>query len=283
MESLTVFMNGAFLPVENACLPVEDRGTLFGDGVYEYFRIVSGRVFMPKEHLQRLRYSAGEIQLPVPYKDDEILGFIDELLFRNGIRDGGVYLQLTRGAMPRNHLFPENCSPHFFLIAREEASLPSCQYEQGVRAVLLPDERWKRCDIKSLNLLANVLAKEKAKNLGVYDAILYSERGVTESTSSSVLAVFGGTIVMVPQGPWVLPGITKIAVGRIAETVGIPVAERFIGKEEIFKADELFLTSTRIDVLPIVELDGKKIGNGVPGPVFRTLYEHMQRLLADCR
>lgn len=278
MESLIVFVNGTFLPVAEAGLHIEDRGALFGDGVYEYIRVAAGRLFMVREHLNRLRYSAGEIALPIPYGDDEIIGFMNALVRINGIREGGVYLQLTRGAAPRNHLFPDNCTPNFFLVARELHPMPASLYKDGVTAVLLPDERWKRCDIKSLNLLANVLAKEKAKKLGVYDAILYSERGITESTSSSVIAVFDGTIVTTPQGPWVLPGITKLAVDRIAKIAGIPSEERFIGTEEIFFAEELFFTSTRVDVLPIVKLDGKIIGAGVPGPVFRKLHAQFQLL-----
>lgn len=274
-----VFLNGQFLAAEDACLNIEDRGSLFGDGVYEFFKVHNGKLFQLEEHLKRLRYSAGEIELPVPYSDREIEEASLRLVADCKVCYGGIYLQLTRGAVPRNHLFPENCCPNFFMVARDMDTMPAELCENGVDAVFLPDERWKRCDIKSLNLLANVLAKEKAKRMGVFDAILYSERGVTESTSSSVMAVFDRVLTVPPDGPWILPGITRQTAVKMAKEVGMPVAERFFSCEELFTADEVMFTSTRIDVLPIIEIDGKKVGDGRPGPVAALLKDKFDKML----
>ncbi|MDW7651562.1 MAG: D-amino-acid transaminase [Bacillota bacterium] len=282
MGTVNAFLNGCFLPAENAYLNIEDRGTLFGDGVYEFFRVYRGRIFQAEEHLSRLRYSAGELEIKVPYNNVEIVGIIEELISNTAMENGGIYLQLTRGDGPRMHYFPENCCPNFFIVAREILPVPAELYEQGVDAVLLPDERWKRCDIKSLNLLPNVLAKEKAKAYGVYDAILHSDLGVTESTSSSVLAVKDGVLLTTPPGPWILPGVTKNTVLKLAGELGIPVGERFMTTEELLSADEVMLTSTRIDILPVVEIDRKAVGSGRPGPVVFALRESFARLQNIC-
>jgi D-alanine transaminase len=277
-----VFINGRYLAAEDACLNIEDRGAIFGDGVYEYFKIYQGRIFQLSEHLNRLRYSAGELELPVPYTNGEIEEVANTLVSKAKLFHGGIYLHLTRGTVPRLHTFPENCSPNFFMVAREAEPLPPSLYETGVKMVLVPDDRWKRCDIKTLNLLANVLAKEKAKRLGYYDAILYSERGITESTSSSVLAIFAGVLTVPPSGPWILPGITRKTVLALAGEADIPVDERFFSCEELLAADEILLTSTRIDVLPITQVDGQKIGTGEPGLVAIRLKQRFDQLLASC-
>lgn len=281
MRDMDTFLNGKFMSAGDACLNIEDRGTLFGDGVYEFFRIHEGRVFLAAAHLRRLRYSANELELAVPYCDEEILVAMDQLIENNQICHGGIYLQLTRGASPRLHCFPENCCPNFFLVAREMPLLPPSLYESGVHVVLLADQRWKRCDIKSLNLLANILAKEKAKRLGFFDAILYSELGITESTSSSVMAVINGELVCTPPGPWVLPGITKDTLLDLAPQLGQPVAERFMNKDDLLAASEVMLTSTMVDVLPVTEVDGKPIGSGKPGPVAAKLLVAIREMLNE--
>lgn len=278
---INAFVNGDYLQAEDACLNIEDRGTLFGDGVYEYFKVYNGKVFQAAEHLDRLNYSAAELEIRIPYGDGEISAIIETLLAKSSVRHGGIYLQLTRGAVPRLHQFPANCCPNFFIVARDVEPLPSALYQTGVDAILLEDERWKRCDIKSLNLLANVLAKEKAKRAGYFDAILYSERGITESTSSSVLAVFDGVLTVPPAGPWVLPGITRKTVLRLATERNIPVAERFFSRQEIFSADEVLLTNTSVDIVAVCSINGCGIGSGKPGPVTQSLLEAFRQLLVS--
>jgi D-alanine transaminase len=278
---MNAFLNGKFLAAEDACLNIEDRGTLFGDGVYEVFKIHTGKVFQLDAHLKRLRYSAGELELEVPYSDEQITNVVEHLIKECNMHHGGVYLQLTRGAVERVHHFPDNCTPNFFMVAREKDPLPTELYKTGVDTLLLPDERWKRCDIKSLNLLANVLAKEKAKKKGAYDAIFYSEKGVTESTSSSVLAVFDGVLTVPPAGPWILPGITRQVAITLSKDIGIPVTERFYTCDELFTADEVMFTSSYIDVLPVTKIDRRTVGNGQPGPVAISLKEQFDHLLSS--
>ncbi|MCW3489576.1 D-amino-acid transaminase [Dethiobacter alkaliphilus] len=273
------FVNGKYMAAEDACLNIEDRGTLFGDGVYEFFKVHNGKVFMAEEHLDRLRYSASELELTVPYSDEKIRAIIDKLIDTNALQYGGIYLQLTRGAAHRIHQFPDECSPNFFIVAREMPPVPQSLYEEGMSVLLLPDQRWKRCDIKSLNLLANILAKQKAIKAGVDDAILYSERGITESTSSSVFTVIDGVLTTTPPGPWILPGITRQAVLELALKDNIPVAERFVSKEELTAADEVIITNTRSDVTPVTTVDGKPVGNGKPGKITRRLMDLFADLL----
>lgn len=262
---MNTFINGEYVEAKDACLNIEDRGTLFGDGVYEFLKVHEGKLLLIKEHLDRLHYSAGQLEIEIPYSDKEIGSIFEKLIATNSVNYGGIYLQLTRGAAPRNHPFPENCKPNFFVVAREMPLVPSSLYKTGLKVLLLADERWKRCDIKSLNLLANILAKQKAIKAGVDDAILTSERGITESSTSSVFAVINGILTTTPLGPWILSGITRAAVISLAEKAGIPVVERFISVEELLAADEVFFTSTRVDVMPVTRINDKPVGDGKPG------------------
>lgn len=279
MGRIDTFFNGAFLPAGEAYLNIEDRGTIFGDGIYEVIRIYKGRLFQANEHLDRFFQSAAGIEIVPPYDRAELARLMNELVQKSGVEHGTLYMQLTRGVAKRTHNFPADCQPTFFMIAREAPPVPPEVYEKGVRVMLHPEERWKRCDIKSINLLPNVLAKEKALRLGYFDVIFYSEQGITEATSSSVLAVIDGVLTTAPQGCWVLPGITRDTVLRLAGEQGIEVSRRFIGKEELFAAEEVLLTSTRIDVVPVVEVDNKVIADGRPGQVFRRLKDAMEALL----
>ncbi len=265
------FLNGRYMPSADAFLNIEDRGTLFGDGVYEYVSVYNGKLFLAEEHLDRLWYSASEVEIPIPYSREEILGILEELVRQNGADESGIYIELTRGTAARVHHFPENIEPNFFATIREHEPIPPAVYAEGVSMALLPDERWKRCDIKTVNLLPNVLAKQKARKSGFYDAILFSERGVTESTSSTVLAVFGGVIVTAPLGPWILPGVTREKVLELAAQAGIEVQERFFTPQEFLAADEVMLTGTRTGITPVTRVDMKLVGTGVPGPVFGRL------------
>lgn len=281
MGKIDTFFNGSFVSAAEANLNIEDRGTIFGDGVYEVIRIYKGRLFQADEHLDRYFQSAAGIEITLPYDRAELVRLMNELVQKSGVEHGTLYMQLTRGVAKRAHNFPEGCKPTFFMIAREMPPIPREVYEKGVQVMLHPDERWKRCDIKTINLLSNVLAKEKALRQGYFDAIFYSERGITEATSSSVLAVIDGVLTTAPQGCWVLPGITRDTVIRLAGEQGIEVSQRFIGKEELFEAEEVFLTSTRIDIVPVVGIDKKVIADGKPGRVFWRLKEAFQALLEN--
>jgi len=279
MTKIDAFLNGRFLAAEEACLNIEDRGTLFGDGVYEYVRIHRGSIFQAEEHLDRLWRSAAAIEIPVPYSQAEIIGFMEELVRLSQVNNAGIYLQLTRGTAHRVHHFPKGITPALFMVVREFEPIPAPCFTDGVNLTLLPDERWKSCDIKTLNLLPNVLAKEKALRAGFYDAILFSEKGITESTSSSVLSVIGGVLTTTPLGPWILPGVTRKTLLHLAREAEMPVSERFYTAGELLGASEVMIASTRIDVMPVCWIDGKPVGNGRPGAFFRRISNLFSRLL----
>lgn len=272
MSLTNAFINGTFTSAEQATLNVEDRGTLFGDGVYEFTRCyIDGHPFQLREHMQRFANSAAAIDLEIPYSKEEIKAIVQELLAKSGFKQASLYFQLTRGSYPRTHNFPKVIKPNFFIIARELDPEPSQVMSEGLKAIMLPDERWSRCDIKSLNLLPNIMAKEKAVRQGAYEAILYRDHGVTEATSSSVFSVFDNVLYTTPPGPWVLPGITSNTLLELAKEEGYSVEFAFIPKERLYEADELFITSSRYDIVPITQLDETVIGSGKPGSVTTAL------------
>lgn len=277
----TVYLNGQFLPYEQAAIPVEDRGFLFGDGIYEVYRVYRGRPFKFKEHMDRLARSAAEIRLSLPEVDWAAVH--DELMRQNGLEGGDaiVYLQVTRGAVaPRTHWFPPAGTPPTVLaIARPAKPVPEELREQGATAITHPDERWGRCDIKSVNLLPNVLAKQRAVEAGAYEAILVRDGVAIEGSSSNVFAVVDGALVTYPKGPRILGGITREVVLDLARSLGLRVVEGPILVSDLGRATELFVTSTTAEVLPIVRVDGQPIGDGRPGPITRSLYEAFQRIV----
>lgn len=265
------FINGRFLPWHEATVPIEDRGFQFGDGVYEVIRTYQGRPFELDAHLNRLDRSARELSLVQPYTRAQWTDWI-----QRGIRDAGfaeakVYLQLTRGVAPRDHAFPSNIAPTVVMTIRELAPFPAKTRETGVTAKTCEDLRWGRCDIKSVNLLANVLAREAAKQAGVFEAILVKDGLVTEGSVSNVMVVQGGAVVTAPEGPRILSGVTRTVLLELTRAAGIPVREQFVTVESLYTADEVFLTGTTVEVLAVVQVDGRTIGTGQPGPVSRAL------------
>ena len=242
-------------------------------------RIEHGRLFQAQAHLDRFWRSAKEIGLSLPYDQKEMQSLMAELVRISEVDKGGLYLQATRGVAVRIHHFPEDTPPTFFMVARDARPTPETVYTDGVEVTLLPDERWKRCDIKSLNLLPNVLAKEKAVSNGFFDAIFIGEQGITEATSSSVLAVCNGELTTAPQGHWVLPGITRDTFIELAGQLGIPVAYRFLSRDELLQASEVILTNTRADLVPVVKIDGTTIGEGKPGKVYKQVSDAFKQLL----
>ncbi|MBS4021594.1 MAG: D-amino acid aminotransferase [Dethiobacter sp.] len=281
MQKANVFLNGEFLPAEKAWLNVEDRGTLFGDGVYEYIIAYNGKLFQADEHLDRLWRSAGEIEIPMPYSRDEIKNAMKALVGDSKAEEAGLYIELTRGSGPRIHHFPDAMIPNFFIVYRELQPLEPSVCNDGIGVLLLPDQRWKRCDIKTLNLLPNVLAKQKAIKSGFYDAILYGELGVTEATSNSVLTVLDGVLTTAPLGPWILPGVTRKTVLELAREDGIPVSERFFTPQELKQAQEVMITGTRCGIAPVVAIDKNPVAAGKPGPVYKRLKEMFNNLIAS--
>lgn len=264
--------NGEFLPLEDVRVPATDRAFLFGDGVYEVMRVYGGEPFLWDGHWTRLHRSCREIKLACDL--EEVKTRVRETLRRSRVQDGMIYLQLSRMSTSRDHAFPNPPLPANQLIYCRSYPTPpgEKEREEGGRAVLRQDFRWHRRDIKSLNLLGNCMVKDEAKQLGCYEAILYEPDGnVTECTSSNVFIVARGRLLTAPEGPHLLSGITRAHVLQIAQAKGVECREVFFQREVLLKAEEVFVTSTTCEVLPIVEVDGKEIGNGAVGPVTRLL------------
>ena len=266
-----VYLGGEFVPRGRAAVSIDDRGFLFGDAVYEVIRVVRGRFIEPERHLRRLARSLREVGLPAPALD--LLGVATDLIRRNdlGGREATVYAQVSRGAAPRQHAFPPSGTAPTVLVTAMPFVPRTDLSAGGVAVVTLPDVRWSRCDIKSVNLLPNVLAAQRAAEAGAFEAILVRDGVVTEATRSNVLAVVGGVVRTHPTGPLILPGVTREVVLELASAAGIPVREEELGADELFAAEEVLLTGTTADVTPVVTVDGRAVGEGRPGPVGRRL------------
>jgi D-alanine transaminase len=268
-------LNGETMPVAVARVPVWDRGFLFGDSVYEVFRMYSGRCWLEAEHLARLRRSLKELEFP-PHDLDGLVKRMYETIAASAIKEGTVYIQLTRGVAPRQHAFPHPAMPPTELIVvRPYDDGPTAKLrETGVRAISHPDLRWKRCDIKTTNLLGNVLANEKAHRAGCQEAVLIDSAGlVTEATHTSLLWVREGILEGTPEGPEILPGMTRQLTLKLVERIGIPFATARVTLSELLSADEIILVGTTSEVLSIIELDGRPIASGRPGSVARRLWD----------
>lgn len=264
-ESL-VWINGTVQPLEGATVSLEDRGFVFGDGVYEVVRTYGGKPFEMDAHMARFERSAAGIELALPMPASEVAAIALDLLGRVSFPETMVYFQLTRGAARRYHPFPESTAPTLVIWAQPLGHVPEAFREHGVAAITHPDERWARCDLKTICLLPNVLAKEHAKRAGAYEALLIRDGLVTEGSSSNVALVRDTTIVTPKKDHRILPGITRDVVLRLAHDAGYAVEERDVAASELFEADEVFILATTAEVLPIVSIDGQAVGLGRPGP-----------------
>lgn len=272
------YINGKFVELDELAVPIEERGHQFGDGVYEVIRFYDGKPFMLEEHLERLIRSAEAIKLPLTETIADFRNLILSGVERSELTNCNVYIQITRGIAVRNHLFP-NVPVSISMTIRTAHPLALDKRENGVEAITHPDERWANCYIKSLNLLPNILAKQTAFEKGCYEAILIKDGHITEGTSSNVFIVKDGEIITTPLSKQILPGITRIAVKNMAEELDIPFIERNYQIDTLMDADEVFVTSTTSEVLPVVNVDGKGIGNGVPGEIVGKLYAQLQRII----
>lgn len=267
-----VYLNGDFLPFEEAKIPIMDRGFLFGDGIYEVSAVLNGRLVDNEAHLARLERSLGEICIRNPYAAAEWTRLEEELVRRNGVVEGLVYMEVTRGAAERDFTFPKDAKPTVVMFTQTKNISRSPQAEAGVAVISVPDLRWKRRDIKSVALLAQVLAKQEAAQAGVYEAWMVEDGIVTEGGSSTAFIITGdGRIVTRPLSTAVLPGITRQAVMRLAAETGLVVEERPFALDEAFAAAEAFLTSASSFVMPVVTIDGRAVAEGRPGPMTRRL------------
>ena len=266
------YLNGEILPIDQATVPVEDRGYQFGDAVYEYLATYDGRIFAMQAHLDRLQNSLKALGFP-HVSLDLVRKAIEDTLEQSQIRQAGIYLQISRGVAPRNHPYPENADPQIVVTVRHLPEIDPQSRENGIRAITVADIRWGRCDIKTVQLLPNAMAKQQALDAGADDAIFISDTDVVrEGTSSNVFIVTRGALRTHPLTPNILPGITRAELIKLGKVSDLSVREEFFSKSDLMSADEVLLSGTVTEVLPVTQIDGQIIGNGRPGPISKKLY-----------
>lgn len=267
----TAWFNGSFMPVSSVHVSPLDRGFLFGDAVYEVIPVYSGEPFLLDPHLDRLERSLREVRIRNPHDRAAWIGIIRGLVQRNGGGNVAVYLQVSRGAdVSRDHFFPgEHVQPTVFGMVTPVS--PQDADRQGIQAITRPDHRWGRCDIKSTALLANVLARQEAREAGAGEVILVRNGQLTEGSASSVIIVEAGGLVRRPAGPEVLPGTTTDAVFRVARECGLACRDEPVPVERLRRADEIWIAAATRSIAPVTMLDGRPVGGGRPGPVWRTV------------
>jgi D-alanine transaminase len=267
-----VFLNGKFMPIEEARVPVLDRGFIFGDGVYELVPVYSRVPFRLDEHLARLERSLAAVRIRNPYSRAEWRDIILQLIAKQGFEDQGVYFQVTRGVAKRDHSFPKDAAPTVFIMSNPLVNPPQELVERGATAVTAVDDRWLHCDVKSISLIGNCLLRQVSADAGGAETILFRNGKLTEASASNVFVVRQGVILSPAKSNLILPGITYDVVVELAQGAGMPFEFRDIAEDEVRSADELWVTSSSKEVLAIVKLDGKTVGAGKPGPVFRKMY-----------
>lgn len=275
-----IYLNGEFLDRSRAAIPLDDRGFLFGDGVYEVCRVVQGQIYRFSEHWGRLQrgLAALEIQLGGALDGESLQSIFLRLIEENDLESGHatVYLQVTRGAAPRTHGFPASGTAPTIYASAAPFNIPTQLREEGAAAITLPDIRWARCDIKSVNLLPNILGKQRAIEAGAFEAIFLRDGIVTEGASSNLFVVLDGVLRTYPLSNYILPGITRGIIIEQAQGLGYPVSEIPITQQELLRAEEIFATGTTTDVQPLVTVDGRAVGSGRPGPIAGALREALE-------
>jgi D-alanine transaminase len=274
---MTVYLNGEFLPIEEAKVSVLDRGFIYGDGVYELIPVYNRRPFRMPEHLARLQRSMDGIGLTNPHTGAEWEAIVLELIARMPFADQGVYFQVTRGVAKRDHAFPAGVRPTVFMMSNP-LLLPSReQVERGVAVVTATDDRWLHCDLKTISLVGNVLARQRAVDAAAVETVLFRDGHLTEASASNVMIVRNGAIIAPPKDNQILPGITYDAAFELARQGGLAVEVRAVPKAEALGADEMWLSSSTKEVLAVTTLDGKPFGSGSPGPLFRKMHAMFQQ------
>jgi D-alanine transaminase len=275
-----IWLNGEVLPLAEARIGVEDRGFQFADGVYEVIRIYNGRPFTLSEHLDRLGRSCEGIKLTSPLSKGELTREIGKFIERSPVREGMIYLQITRGPSPRNHIFAPS-RPTVLFYARPLPVVPPAGSAEGLKLISQNDERWQRCWIKSIALLPNVLAKNAAVAAGCDEAVFVEKGIVTECSASNFFAVAGGKVLTHPVGPKVLPGITRLVLMDLCKQLDVPFVERAISEAECLAADEVFITSTTREIGWVARWNDRVIGNGACGPITKRIQAAYQKLVAE--
>lgn len=271
-----VYLNGEFTPLSQARVPVLDRGFIFGDGVYDVVPLYGRRMFRPAQHLARLARSLRETGIPNPHDDATWLDLIGRVSAALAATDQLVYIQVTRGVARRGHAFPANVTPTVFIMANPLVPPSQEMRQQGVACVSIEDQRWLRCDIKATSLLGNVLAAQHAASHGVTEAVQFRDGWLTEGSSTNIWVVAGGVLMTPPRDNLILEGIRYGLLEELCGAIGITFQSRRIAREDVTGADELLMSSASKEVLAITTLDGQRIGNGAPGPIYHALYQAYQ-------
>lgn len=278
MNPQIVYLDGEFMPMDEARVSPMDRGFLFGDGVYEVIPVYQRQVFEWPAHLARLKYSLNATSITNPLSDQAWLEMIEQLIKRHEWQDQFIYLQVSRGVqIPRDHLPAADLTPTVYAYTNPLKPVADHIIQNGIKVISLEDIRWLRCDIKALTLLPNVMAKLQAQAAGVDDVILIRADGtVSEGSASNLFMVKDQTLITPPNSNKILPGITRLVIEKLAQRHHIDLIERDIQQDELKSADELWLTSSTKEALPITQLNGKAVGTGQPGSVWQTLRQHYQ-------
>ena len=275
------FFNGEFTPLGAAAVNLEDRGYQFGDGIYEATRVYNSKCFALNRHLARCRRSLRELRIPITYMDEELTAIHYDLIKKSGIKNGTIYFQITRSTAPRVHYFPEQVVPNLAMTIRE-SNINTTNQQNGIRCILTEDIRWLRCDIKSLNLLGNVLAKQAARDKGFQGAIQFRKDTnlITEGSSSNFFIVKDGLIWTHPTNNLILKGITRsILIEEILPKLGYTLVEKAFTPEFALNADEAFVTSTSLEITPVIEINRQVIGSGVPGEITQKLLKEYKKIV----
>jgi len=269
----TVFVNGQYVPEDQAQVSIFDRGFVFGDGIYEVVPVVGGKMVDKAPFLERLKRSLGELRIDMPMSEADYLTMHEKLIELNGINEGGVYSQITRGVADRDFAFPKDATPSVAAFTMKKSLLDNPNATTGVKVVTVEDIRWKRRDIKSIALLGQVMAKQEAVEKGGFEGWMVEDGFVTEGTSSTAYIVKDDTIITRPLSNSILPGIRRKAILKLCADHNVKLEERLFTVEEALAADEAFLSSATTLVMPIVEIDDTMIGGGQPGPMARKMRE----------
>jgi len=271
-----IYLNGEFMPIENAMIPVLDRGFIFGDGVYEVIPVYSRLPFRLGGHLRRLQTSLDSIRLQNPHDESKWRELIGRLVELNEPEDQSLYLQVTRGVAKRDHAFPTKVTPTVFMMSNPLVSPTADQIENGVAVITAIDNRWLRCDVKSTALLPNVLLRQLSVDAGCAETLLLRDGMLTEGSATNAFVVNDGVLMAPPKSNLMLPGITYDVVLELAEANDVPLEVRNISESELRRANEIWITSSSREVLPVTILDGTAVSSGRPGPVFRRMHQLYQ-------
>ncbi len=273
---MTVYLNGEFMPIEEAKVPVLDRGFIFGDGIYELVPVYSRAPFRLEGHLERMERSLSEVKIRNPHTRAEWTSIIEQVIAAHPFDDQGVYWQVTRGVAKRDHAFPKDIQPTVFMMSNPLVNPSKAVVENGAKAVSAQDFRWHRCDLKTISLIGNCMLRQISAEEGAIETILFRDGKLTEASASNVCIVKDGVISTPPKDNLILPGITLDVVFDIVERGKLPLQVREVTEAEVRGADEVWVSSSSKEIVAVVDLDGKPVGNGQPGPVFRKAWQLYQ-------